>query len=156
MKIGGNKVTGPIPEKIIIPRGTENIVFTAVAVLDYNEFDKLCPVPEAPKLTLRGGAVKEDKEDKKYQDRMLEYATRRVAWMILTSLRATEGLEWETVDYNNPDTWEKYSTELSESFSQMEINLIIQGVMVANAMSDERLNEARTRFFQGQDQQPVK
>jgi hypothetical protein len=66
-------------------------------------------------------------------------------------LSATPGLEWELVDLENPDTWERYQEELQQcNFSDIEMTRIIEGVMTANGLNQAVLEEAEKRFLAGQ------
>lgn len=151
MKLGGKTISIPQPELIIIPRGDEDFVFTAKAVIDYTEFDRLCPLPTPPTIVKRNGEKSSDVNDRKYLERVSKHAKRRFAWMVLESLRATPGLEWDTVNYNDPDTWENYETELESSgLTQTEINEIMRGIMAANSMDADKFKQARDRFIRSQ------
>lgn len=152
MKLHGQSISKPDPTKIILPRtinGEETaIIFQAVAVIDYDEFDKFCPEPKPPVLSFPGGKPdKVDYEDADYLKAVDAHGTRRSDWLILQSLQATDGLEWETVDFKNPATWENWRSELREAgFTLGEINDIVQGVMEANGFSEEKRRQARARF----------
>ena len=152
MKLKGKKLSTPNEELIILPRGdNEPIILRARAVLDMDDFDRLCPRPKPPTLMLRGGVKSQDLDDPRYIERMQEYGERRTAYMILKSLEATEDLEWEECDVENPDSWLNYEKELKNSgFSSIEINRIIMGVMNANSLNDERIEEARKAFLASQ------
>lgn len=149
MKLFGKKVSGPNVEVVVLPRGLgDDLVFKCQAVLDMTPFEKLCPRPTPPKKMLKGGVVADDVEDRGYQQQINEYGKSRMAWMILQSLRATDGLEWEMVDYSNRDTWGRYEEELRDAgLAEMEVARIVTGVMIANSLNEERINEARARFF---------
>lgn len=152
MKLGGKKIEGPNVETIVIPRtdGRSDIVFKAQAVLDYAEFDRLCPRPTPPIKMLRGGERQADYEDEAYKKRLNEYGLKRMAWMSLKSLEATEGLEWETVDLGNPNTWLKFEDELTDSgFSDPELQRIRNGVFTANCLNENLVELARQSFFTG-------
>lgn len=156
MKIKGRKISKPNLEIIVIPRGgeEEDIVFKAQAVLDMSDFDKMCPMPKPPVLVKKGGMKVVNIEDPIYKQELERHGKLRITWMVLQSLRATEDFEWETVDPQNPDTWNNYEREFKESgFSQVEVNRIISGVMTANSLNDDRIKEARERFFAGQEGQ---
>jgi hypothetical protein len=72
---------------------------------------------------------------------------------VITSLRATEGLEWDKIQYNNPDTWKLYKEELKESgFSSFEVDKIINGVMSANCLDEDKIEQARRSFLAGQEE----
>lgn len=151
MKIKGKKIEGPNIEIIILPRGNEDLVFKAQAVLDTSAFDQLCPRPEPPKMMKRGGQLVSNVEDPGYQQAIQAYGKLRSSWMIIQSLRATDDLEWETVKYDDSSTWNGYEDELRKSgFAEMEISRLITGVMTANALNEDKIEEARNRFFAGQ------
>jgi hypothetical protein len=148
MKLHGVKIEGPNVEEIVIPRGDTQIVFRATAVLDDQEFDDLCPRPKPRVAILKGGKRVEQTDEPTYREALNDWGRRRVAWLVLKSLEATEGLEWETVDYDDPKTWLNYEQELTASgFSDAEVARIINGVMAANGLSEAKVDEARKRFL---------
>jgi hypothetical protein len=149
MKIHGREIKGPNVEIIPIPRGEGgDIIFRARAVLDLSEFHRLCPIPEPPKVMGKGGTIKLDVDDKNYKRSIDEYADRRSAYMVVASLAATDGLEWDTVSLSDPNTWTNYERELRDSgFSDYEVKRIVIGVMQANALDDKKIEEARERFL---------
>ena len=152
MKINGKKIEGPNEEIIVIPRKDEDIVFRAKAVLNYEEFDKLCPTPIPPMIKKKGTDFPiPDIEDTNYQNKLATYATKRTSWMILKSLEATDGLSWDTIKMSDPDSWENFEKEMKDSgFSDIEINRIVIGVQTANCLNEEKLEEARKRFLASQ------
>jgi hypothetical protein len=153
MKIKGKKYDTPNRELIVIPRGdNEPIVFTAEAVLDYEEFDATCPLPLPPIIQKPGGEKIQDIHDEQYRAKVEKHGKRRLAWTILKSLQATEDLEWETVDMKNPETWENYHQELKDSkFSVAEINSVIYGVLAANNLDEDKVEAARKSFLAGRE-----
>jgi hypothetical protein len=148
MKINGRKISEPNKEYIAIPRGNgEDIVFIAQAIIDGSEFEKLCPVPKPPLRKINGEDIPNLKDDN-YLKKIDKYAKQRLAWMILTSLASTEGLEWEQVDLGDHSTWHLYEKELRDSgFSTTEIQRIINGVLNVNCLNEEKVEEARARFL---------
>ncbi len=153
MKLKGIKISGPNVETIVIPRGDDQIVLHAQAILDMEEFEKLCPDPVPPMRMVKGGVAQPDTTDPHFIAACAQLGKRRMAFMIVRGLLATEGLEWETVDLNNPDTWLNYETELQASgFSNVEVNRIVAGVMAANCLSESKIEEARQRFSQSRQQ----
>jgi hypothetical protein len=156
MKIKGKTLDGPNIEVVVIPRQSGDIVFKAQAVLDYEDCDKLNPMPQAPKVLLRGGAVQENVEDPKYVKAVDQWATRKFYWMLLKSLGATEGLEWETVKLDDPETWELYKTEMQScGFSPGEIARVEMCVTDACGLNQSKIDEATKRFLAGQAQVDV-
>ena len=149
MKIKGKKIEGPNVEIIAIPRAMgDDIILFAQAVLDMSPFEQICPVPVPPMKKIAGGEQVPNLQDKEYLKSIENLSTKRLAWMVLTSLQATEGLEWETVDLSDPNTWELFRKELKDSgFSDIEVNRIIAGVISVNALNDDKIEAARERFL---------
>lgn len=151
MKYKGKKLDGPPVEVVVIPRQTEELVFKAQAVLNYDDFEKLAPVPTPPKVVRPGGIESYDTEDKKYNESMDDWASLKFHWMILKSLQATEELEWETVNMSDPSTWDKYESEMAEAgLSPAEIDRIKAAVIDACGLNQAKIDEATKRFLAGQ------
>lgn len=153
MKIKGRTIAGPNVELIVIPRGDrESVVLKAKAVVDYDAFDALVPVPVPPMITHRGEKVAVPNfEDPDYRKASRERFTKRANWIMLESLSATEGLEWDTIRMNEPSTWTNIDSELKTAgFSKAEVNMISNAVSVANGLDDEKIKEARDRFLSGE------
>jgi hypothetical protein len=148
MKIKGKKIEGANVEIIAIPRGEgEDIILKARAILDMSPFEKMCPPPRPPMRIIDGMNVPNLK-DKDYQVQVHKYAEKRMAWMTITSLEATDGLEWEMVDVGDPSTWLLIREELTGAgFSDIEVNRIVAGVVSANALSEAKIEAARERFL---------
>lgn len=150
MKIEGRSIKGPNVEVIVIPRGDgQNIVFKAQAVLDSTRFNTLAPEPTPPLRRLAGQDVDTPWLDEpEYLKKRVAHAKLWFAWIVLESLSATPGLEWDTVQENDPTTWLNYEKELRDSgFSISECNFIVNKVMEANCLSDAKLKEARDSFL---------
>lgn len=154
MKIKGESLKDPNEDFIVIPRGDRKIVFRARAVLDMDEFTKLCPEPKPPMKLLKGGIKEEDRQNPRYKTELETYGRKRMGYMILKSLEITEDLEWEKMSLADPSTWGNFEEEMKESgFSQMEQIHIINLVMNVNALSETRLEQARKDFLLGQQEQ---
>lgn len=138
-------------EVIAIPRPDgDDIIFIAEAVLSYEEFDGMCPAPKPPVKLMKGGEKVLDFESPTYKQELAVYSTRRYSWMVLKSLRNTPGLEWETVDYSNPDTWGNFEKELRDSgISDIEQQRILRGITDANCLNEQKVEDARKRFLVG-------
>lgn len=148
MKIKGKKIAGANREIIAIPRGNDDdIILIAGAVLDHSRFDKLCPLPK-PRMKKVAGEDIPDFKDKNYNVAVMKYSEKKTAWLILTALKATEGLEWEKVDLDDPSTWLLFRQELTESgFSDIEINRIINGALAVQGLDEAKIEAARDRFL---------
>lgn len=148
MKLGGKKLE-PNVVIIPIPRGhDEQIVFKAAAISSMEDFDKILPVPKPKVKVLPNGQKSENRNDPAFKEALKEYSKARLSWMVLESLKATPDLVWEQVDLDQPHTWALYEKELREAgFSEMELVRIVQGVMDANCLNEDLINEARKRFL---------
>lgn len=151
MKYKGKEVKGRNREIIPIPRLEGDIIFIAGTVQNWSEFENLVPEPTPPKILKAGGVKIEDKNDPGYLKALDEYNELRTHYLIISSLQATEELEWETVDIQKPETWKNYKKELENSdFSELEIGRIIVGVMRANSLDESMIEEARSNFLREQ------
>lgn len=149
MRIKGQEISGPNEELIVIPRGQSQIVLKARAVLEYDDFERLCPEPNPPFVLKPGGRKEHNFNDPKYRAAQAQRVKQQTYFMFTKSLMATEGLEWETIDLNRPDTWLNFDNELKSSgFSLIERGMITRGIMVANNLDDTKVEEARQRFLQ--------
>ncbi len=148
MKIHGKKLSGPNIEVIAIPRQSGDLIFKAQAVLDYEDFDSLNPVPKPPQIMRPGGVTAFDVEDKTYKKALRVWSLSKTDFMVLKSLAATPGLEWEDVNMSDPKTWENYRTEMQESgLSPAEVARIVDGVASACGLNQEKIDEATKRFL---------
>ena len=149
MKIGGKRID--MPPEVVVPviRDSGELFFKARAVLDFKEFDTMCPAPVPPMIQRKGEVTPvPDLADKKYIASCDKYARQRTNYMIVKSLAATENLEWEKVKLNEPDTYEKYEEELKESgLNQFEIGRLINAVMEANGLDEAKIEAAKKRFL---------
>lgn len=149
MKIDGKSVKGPHSVIIPIPRPTGDLIFHATAIVDM-KYEESFPMPQAKEKLLAGGAIEKDVENPEYKKALTEWSRRKIDWIILKSLTAEGGLEWETVKMDDPSTWGNYRKELEDSgFSLPEINRMIAGVFEANGLNEDKIEEARKRFLLG-------
>jgi len=153
MKINGRQFTKPYEVLCVLPRdGEEDIVFKAQAVLDYSEFEAMCPVPEPPSIQKHGQKKSvPDFQDKKYLEKLEKYNEQRFVWVAMKSLSITPGLEWSFLDPSDPDTWHDIEREFKSAYlSDAEGSLILSKVLEANSLDQTKLDEARQRFLAGQ------
>ena len=149
MKIQGKKIEGANEIVIVIPRSSSaDIILKARAVLDMAPFEQICPPPEAPKKMLPGGRESINLKDPGFLKQMSNYSVKRLSWMVLTSLEATEGLEWDKVDMADPTTWNSFREELTEAgFSDVEVMRVVADCINVNALNEDKIEEARERFL---------
>jgi len=154
MKYKGKKIEGRNITTLVIPRPDGDIAFIMEAVENFDAFDKLVAIPEAPEILRPGGVRELNLQDAKYQERLVVYAEKRSHFLTLQALKATKDLEWETVDDENPETWVNWTTELKESgFNDIELGLIVRKVAQANSLDNSMLDDARSAFLQEQARQ---
>lgn len=152
MKIKGQQVSPPKPVEFVIYRedaegNPANITFLCGAVLDYSEFEKLCPVPKAPLRTdIKTGEQTRDTNHKRFRIDNDLYADRRINYMIIKSISATPDLEWDTVKLDDPETWKNYESELRTFLTPAETTLLVNAAIEANSPSKNRRKEALENF----------
>lgn len=150
MKIKGKKIENVNKREVLIPRTNpeDNLTFTVCAVLDYDAFEKMIPMPQPKKKMVPGGGFIFDMEDQGYKAAITQRDAKRSSWLILKSLDGTEGLEWETVDMSNPDTWNNYASELkSANLTTYEINKIIRAILEVNGLTEDKVEAAKDSFL---------
>lgn len=150
MKIAGQLLKFENVETLVIPKGADRIVFKAAAVTDFADFDKMCPTPEPPTVSRPGQEPYKDPNNPKYLEKLTDWAEKRGNWTQLESLKATEGLEWDTVDASDPATWGNYRDELAAAgFSQLEIINILKLITKVNGLDQDAIDKATKDFLAG-------
>jgi len=150
MKIAGNKLEyREITDVVVFEKGGEEIVFTIKAVIDEDIVDKLVPEPVPPSIRRKGDKeAKPDLEDQGYLQELRKISEYRICYRIMESLSATEGLEWETVDKEDPTTWINWESEMmSAGFSQLELDYLITAIIKICGMSIISMDAARADFL---------
>ena len=151
MKINGKTIQGPNEVITIVTRQTGDLVFKARAILDYMKFDELCKVPTAPFKKMPDGTTFPDFDDKDYKVRIRTYSERKVGYMIIESLSATPGLEFDTIKINDPTSWENIEKEFKTAgLTEVEIQRVIASVWDANGLDNQKIEEAKNRFLASQ------
>jgi len=154
MKLFGERPT-PTEDCIILPMGNGFVCLRARASADPAKFEKVCPEPEPPAITKPGGAKSVDLNDRGYLKLLADRNKLYFSWVILESLKPTQGLEWETVKEGDPTTWSNVEKELLEAFGQQGFARIVDLVNEVNLVTDDKLKEAKARFLAlpGEDQE---
>jgi len=154
MKINGKSIEQAAEEVIVFPRSNGNLVFKAKPVSKYEDFDRICPRPKPLSVMRPGGVTSEDVESPKYKKALDDWASQRTHWMILKSLSATEGLEWETVDMSKPETYENYVKELEDSgLTGVEVAKLFEIIQTACGLNQSKIDEATAAFLATQADQ---
>ena len=98
-----------------------------------------------------GGAQSQDVENPKYKKALDDWAGQKTHWMILKSLSATEGLEWDTVDMSKPETYENYIKELEDcGLTAIEVSKLFEIIQTACGLNQDKIDEATAAFLAGQ------
>lgn len=149
MKLCGKILKDPNEVVIVTPRAnSDDIILKARAILDMDEFDNMCPAPSPPVRKLASGQTIENSKDPGYLQQVQNHSTLRLSWIVLKSLEATDGLEWEEVDVTDHTTWNRFRKEMSGAgFSAIEINRVVAECLNVNALNEEKIEAARQRFL---------
>jgi hypothetical protein len=156
MKLFGNKVEASYIETLVIPRGEQQYVFRMRPLTkdDDEEFDRLCPRPIPTTWTLPGGGTETDTNSKEYLENMLKYRKYRSDFLMLKSLDATEGLEWESVKTEDIASWGNIDDELRDSgFLDTEIIMLFNKIIEVNGLSSDKIEKATKTFLATQARQ---
>jgi len=147
MKLKGQTIGRPSSKPVVFTRGDTEFVFHVQAVFDLEKFEEMCPEPK-PKRSLKKGLMIDDAYKKARED----WFKLRATFVILQSLDATEDLEWEQVDRNDPSTWANYEKELREAgLTTGELTYLIEQVNSVNSITEKVMEEARDRFIASQE-----
>lgn len=150
LKIGGIEIKGPKTKLLVVPRDGFDIPFKFVAVTDETGFELLCPEPKIPNKIVPGKGSVPDPSNETYQSQLVERAAQREGWYVIQSLTPSN-IEWETVKANDPKTWTNWRQDLRNAgFSVIEINQIYATFLETNMLTEDMLDEARSRFLASQ------
>lgn len=153
MKYDGKKMDTAFKKVLAIPYNNDKLIIEVKAVLDYSDFRKLCPSPEAPEVIRPGNIRTRNTEDPRYKQQVDKWSENRANWMILKSLEDSK-IEFEKVDMSNPDTWGNYFDELKEVLPDAHVTRIINACMDVNGLDEEKIKEATESFLQERAAEP--
>jgi hypothetical protein len=148
MKYQGKKLEGRNTDVLVLRTGERRIVLKFEAVESFEAFDALATIPEPPEVLRPGGKKTKNVKDPKYIEQLADFAELKTSWLVVTSLKVTDDLEWDTVDYEDPATWNNWSKEMGEcGFSETERMHIVNKVAQVNTLDDGMLQQARSDFL---------
>lgn len=145
MRVNGQEIEAANEDFLVIPRAKGPIIFRGVAVMDFEPFDKMCPVPLPPVLLTKKGKV-QDTRDKDYVFALQQHSLKRIAWMVINTL---QDVEWSTVDNSDPATWMNWTDEVSKVLSPAEQQRLLNFVLQVNCLDEKKVEAARADFLRG-------
>lgn len=148
--MNGIAVTQMKPVTVVISRGENEdpLVADCKPVNSYETFNKICKLPLPPEKIMKGGAREPDTSHPTYIKKVTEYSEKRVFFLFLESVK--DSITWETVKLDDSDTWKNCEAEMKESgLTDKEVEQIFDAVFEANAMNQDKLDEARKAFLAG-------
>lgn len=148
MKIRGKK-TSIRKEPVVFPRTPEDVVIWVQSVDDFEDFDKKFKLPEPDEYKTPDGTIVRKTDSPEYKASIAAYAKRHTYWMFLKSLDCPENeIEWEEVDLDKPETWEKVPEELADfGLCDKEAGYLMKKIAEVNALDDTYLEAARKDFL---------
>lgn len=152
MKFHGTSMKGPSEEIVAFPRSSldgkqQDLVFILKAVLDFSEFEAICPNPKPAPMLLPGNIQTFDFKNPKYKAEVEAYGGKKMAWMFLKTIESSPNIEWETIDMKDPETWNNYLQELSPFLTASQIVHLYNRAIMINTVDEEKMEEARNRFL---------
>lgn len=147
MKFHGETLEGPSIKECLITYNKKPMKFRFKAVLNYDEMNAICPEPEALYISGHPEGKTRDTDSPDYIAKREIWAQQRYEWMFLESISATEGLEWETVDRNDPATWANSKIELGKFLTDVHIAILINTMLSVNTLTQDTMNEAEEHFL---------
>ena len=156
MKYKGKKLEGPQEAVVVLPRQSgDDLVFKFAAVLNMDDFDKICPLPVPKEKLMPGGGRSLDVESQEYKDALDDWAMKKTHYMYLKSISITEDLEWETVEMSDPDTWENYNTELMDAgLTEAERLKLLQTYSQVQGLDQDKIDQATKSFLAIPQEEP--
>lgn len=148
--VGGIAATKPGPTPLVFARPPgEPLVFLVQPVWSWDEFDQLCPEPDAKPFTalVRGEGWVTDYDHPQYRDLLAQHRVRRWEYTLLKSLEPSN-IEWDKVRLDDPKTWRHFEEEIAEALTCSEIGRVVAAVQEANNLDRVKIAQATERFFQ--------
>jgi len=144
MKIHGKEISFEREEVLVIPRQEGDIILRFRAVTDFEPFEGKYPRPI-------GKEVVNPKGDKFFVQaepaKLQAWSMARAGYMIVKSLEATDGVEWSTIDTEDPTTYVNVLPELSKSFTDAEAAAIVNKARDICGLDSAKIEEATKHFL---------
>jgi hypothetical protein len=150
MKVNGIQLQGLRTIEVYLPvNGGEVVCFKFRPLRSDENFEDVMPRPKAPTRILPGNKVMHATDDPTYKKMLGEWIVKKFNWEFLKSIDVTEDLHFETVDLNDPSTWDNWRKEMMEYFGEGLTVKVFQGYLDAQYIDEEQMEKARARFLTG-------
>lgn len=150
MKVNGKSLDAPRIVKVYLPIADNGAVeFKFRPLRGDEEFEKILTRPKPKAKKKPGGEVFHDTNDPAFKTALAEWVSKKLDWEFLTCISATDGLEWETVNMSDPNSWKNWRSDMEKVFGTAEINAVFQGFLDAQYISEEVMEKARAAFLTG-------
>lgn len=149
MKVNGKVIDALRTVSVYLPvAGNDAVEFTFRPLRSDENYEKISPRPKPPKRVKPGGVETLDYNDGRFKSQIDAWHAAKMDWEFLTSISATVGLEWSTVDILKPETWSGWKAELTKLFPDSHVARIYQGFIDAQYITEDMMEKARQLFLQ--------
>lgn len=157
MKYKGQQLgISPRSDVVVFPRDEGDVIFTLIPVLDYSEFNNICPQPRPGQILYPGGRKGSNTDDPSYQKSLTDWTIKHHDWVILKTLAASPDISWDSIKMDDPSTYHNYRKELSDAgFTNAEVNHLVDKCVKINTLDEELMTKARTRFLASKQETQV-
>ena len=115
---------------------------------DWDVFYKTYPQPTPDYSITDKNGTHPDVNDPKYKKAILNWTECKTSYLVIKSLSATEGIEWDSVNMKDPQTWGNYTKDLTEAgFHDSEITRMINLAAEAQGLNGLKIEEATKSFL---------
>ena len=151
MKFKGERIYSNFTRTITFWLNDSTSIDLTVRALTPEEEDELKELykdPEPPVVTKRGGERSRDFNDPTYKTKVQEVGRQRLNYYVIKGLTATEDLEFEDLDPDDPETFHLLDKELKEAnITEAMFSKIIQAALEANQITDSAIKQAEQDFL---------
>lgn len=151
MKVNGQAVS-PRVVTFHVPTNTGAVEFRFRALTSDDKFEDVVKRPKPPVRTMPGNKQMTDNTDINYLAALADWSGKMLEWQILQSMSATQGLEFDTVKMNDPESWKNWRKEMGDNLGSRIVDHCLNAYVDANLLSEETLEEARKSFLAGQEE----
>jgi hypothetical protein len=112
-----------------------------------DDFEKVVPEPKPPFIQAQDGSRVYEHNNTGYKEQLVKYRIQKTHWEFLQSISITKDLSFETVNMDDPNTYENWQKEVEEVFGRAASNYLFNKYFEANTLTDELLKKAKECFL---------